>query len=202
MKIAVLDIETCDTVSTAIVPAIGITVIDTKNPRPVLLEHANSENSLFVRLNAFDQEQRFERTQSEDTMAWWRKQSDEAREFVFSNQNNCSVEQAMRKLVDFMNKHKPQRIYTRGPHFDYVVLCSLFADYPEFEKAFSHWNVRDCRTIVEFHTNSSKVKTEHDGFIYHHPTHDAVRDAIAIWDAWDWKKKINAQTKANESELV
>ena len=105
-------------------------------------------------------------------------------------------------MVKFMKKHKPQRIYTRGPHFDYVILCSLFAEYPEFEKAFVHWNVRDCRTIVEFHTNKATVKTEHEGFIYHHPTHDAVRDAIAIWDAWDWKKQTIKQIAEQDHALA
>ena len=201
MKICVLDIETCDTTATAVVPALGITVIDTKQPRPELLAHVNSNKALFLRLDCYEQYKQ-DRTRSQDTLDWWQKQSEEAQNLVFSEQNNVTVDEAKTKLVKFMKKHKPQRIYTRGPHFDYVILCSLFAEYPEFEKAFVHWNVRDFRTIVEFHTNKATVKTEHEGFIYHHPTHDAVRDAIAIWDAWDWKKQTIKQIAEQDHALA
>ncbi len=201
MKICVLDIETCDTKATAIVPALGITVIDTKKPRPELLPHINSKKSLFIRLDSYEQFDN-DRTRSQDTMDCWNKQSEDAQSLVFAEKDKVTVEEAKTKLVKFMKLHKPERIYTRGPHFDYVTLRSLFADYPEFEKAFIHWNVRDCRTIVEFHTNKATVKTEHEGFIYHHPTHDAVRDGIAIWDAWSWKKQTVKQIAEQDHALA
>ena len=72
-----LDIETLSTESTAVILSIGMTYVPDSNPRSY---QDIVDAGIFIRLDARDQIFNYGRIVSKDTLEWWGKQSDEARD--------------------------------------------------------------------------------------------------------------------------
>ena len=120
-----LDIETLDTESSAVVLSIGLVPFETKLP---LSMHKLREKSFFVKLNAVEQQSKYKRSVSKDTLDWWAKQPEEAKvRSLYPSSEDLSVEDGLFALQEYFLSHggtKNSMIYTRGA-FDSMITESL-----------------------------------------------------------------------------
>ena len=121
MNSMMIDIETLDTESTAIVLSIGGCVF---NEREQTTESDLRKNSIYLELNTTEQEHR-DRTISIDTLNWWLK-TNPLELTRFSNIKTNNIEDDLKKLVNFILENKVKYIWSKSPSFDMLILNSLF----------------------------------------------------------------------------
>ena len=124
------------------------------------------------------------------TIAWWMKQSDDAREnFELSTSNDFQDLPALgRNLISVFNQltnngTRPYELYARGPQFDVVAIETLLEELG-LEKPWKHDSVRDLRTLLALAGVNPKNVVKPAGFIPH----------IAYWDArWQINQYLHAK---------
>jgi hypothetical protein len=154
----VIDIETLGVDSDAIVLSLGACKFD---------PHDNTIYDEFhVVLDVDDQMSRG-RTTTDKTLEWWAKQSPEAIDFAFSENDRMPIDEF---LIKFHKWHiGVDRIWAQGVLFDMGIienLCHMYnANIP-----WKFWNVRDSRTLFDFVPTDPRKK-------YTFTAHDALADA-------------------------
>lgn len=111
------------------------------------------------------------------TVAWWMKQSDEARDrFEQSTSNDFQDLPALaRNLISVFHQlthGKRYEIWARGPQFDLVALSTLIEELG-LETPWAYDSVRDMRTLCALAGINPKNVAKPAGFIPH----------VAFWDA-------------------
>lgn len=142
-----LDLETLDTRPSAVVLSIGAVMFDryTREIGP----------TFYVELtNHLDDQLKNGRTVSGDTIAWWMRQSPEARR-VFeekkTSHERCTPMYALSMFIDFCRTHKAKFVWAKDPDFDVVILRSMFEAYGvnDLHFPFSYSKGRSCRTMED-----------------------------------------------------
>ena len=187
----IIDIETLDTASTAVILSIGAFAFDRfdlnetlKNIHNSIFEGNEGNYHLYYVCNLNEQLVSSKRTVSQSTLDWWRKQSYENNKHIFLNQNTQNLEKALNALIDKMNEWKKTgdnvRFYFRGTDFDPVILKNAFSEY-ELPIPWEYNNVRDVRTYIDALSGNDSGYL--DGYklsfnyIKHNSLHDAMKDA-------------------------
>lgn len=144
MQDLMLDLETLDVKPSAVVLSIGAVVFDryTRQQGP----------TFYVELtNHLDDQLKNGRTVSGDTIAWWMRQSPEARR-VFEEKetsvDRCTTMFALSKFIDFCRDNRVKYLWAKDPDFDVVILRSMFDDYG-FKFPISYSKGRSCRTMED-----------------------------------------------------
>jgi hypothetical protein len=152
-----LDLETIDTSPTAVVLTIGAVKFDAYDAS---IEPGLS--SMYLRLNV-DQQTALGRTSSEDTLAWWAKQSAAAQEEAFSEENRVDLLDFAKQLNAFTVG--AEHIWANGVTFDITILENLYRMLG-LPAPWNYWQIRDCRTIFDLGDDSAKtMNTEaHNAF--------------------------------------
>jgi len=120
---------------------------------------------------------------SMDTIEWWMsgKVSDAARDASFiDNPVGLAPKYLIRALATWARMHgltEDTHWYCRGPHFDAAILEDFASQYG-LELPFKYWQVRDVRTMLDFHQRERLDAPSN--FIEHHPLHDAAWDAAQM----------------------
>lgn len=133
MKNIMLDLETMSTSSNAAIVSIGAVEFDedlgivSKFYETIDLESCMSRG--------FDIEPQ--------TIMWWLKQSDYARESLFKN--NISIADALRKFQEWIGKDN-LRMWGNGSDFDNVILENAFKRF-KVNSPWPYWSNRCFRTI-------------------------------------------------------
>ncbi len=124
------------------------------------------------------------RTVSDDTVAWWAKQSEEAR-IALTTKDRRPVHDIMSELWDFIGgtwnddftntKPSQAKIWGNGSDFDNPQIASLFTMYG-FDLPWMFWNNRCFRTMKsEFrHLCAEPAR----GGTYHNALDDAIHQAV------------------------
>lgn len=150
-------------------------------------------NGLEIFFNVKEQVSEFNREVSEETMDWWERQGEESKR-IFKAPNKKSVRDLPRILSEYCRERgvdKETLVLIRAPHFDYVFLKSIYEDLglKENDIPFSHWKVRDVRTIVDMHPQSdgkgyfqnfSPYMKENYGLVKHNALHDIIIDIVLL----------------------
>ncbi|RLD00687.1 MAG: hypothetical protein DRI46_06755 [Chloroflexi bacterium] len=147
MENVMLDLETLDIKSSAVVVAIGAVIFDPYAEEQNWKDVVKLPN--FYSVLELDEQIAAGRTVTGDTVRWWMKQGAQARR-VFQDKME-SVEPAMIAMENWVRKftHRSNaKIWGNGSSFDCVILESLFHTY---ERKFvgEYWNFRDLRTLKE-----------------------------------------------------
>lgn len=110
------------------------------------------------------------RTISWETLVWWSRQSDEAREAMFTDGHKCHYDDALLALKQEYQLYDCKEIWGNGTDFDTAITASLL-DLAEYE---CFWNFRKQRCYREFMIGKQKI---HKPEVSHHAMHDAIAQA-------------------------
>lgn len=130
------------------------------------------------------------RTVDPDTMDWWEQQGEDA-QFIFSEKPRRCILDLPNILGEYCKREgvdKNTMVLIRAPHFDFPFMCSLYeaSGLKQRDLPFSHWKVRDSRTIIDmcdgsqngkFPGFSEEMKKKH-GLIKHNALHDVIIDLL------------------------
>lgn len=138
MNNVMLDLETVSTSSNAAIISIGAIFFDpltgelgAEFHQPIDLESAMQHG-----------------VADASTVAWWMKQSDEARK-IFNHKDSCGLEVALYDFTDWVHQHGPEvQVWGNGATFDNVILSNAY-DSISYTRPWLYANDRDVRTVVE-----------------------------------------------------
>jgi hypothetical protein len=132
-----LDIETLDIKPSAVILVIAAVFFDPKTGE-LGAEFETSVNS---------QKEQPGRTISLDTVAWWAKQSDEARKLAFGGTE--TLKRVLTKLTQFihMNTTGTVKVWGNGKEFDCSILEHAFQNL-EMSCPWKFWDTQDVRTVI------------------------------------------------------
>ncbi len=108
--------------------------------------------------------------QDPKTLAWW------ARQEKSPPNGSCTIQEALMKLIAFVNEHPPTRVWAKSPSFDCDLIkyaccntlkyaCSQF----DLEWPIPFWKERDVRTLMDIANLPNNFTA----------THSAVEDCIS-----------------------
>jgi len=162
-----IDLETCDTVATSTILTIGA-----QGFTPNTGKH--TDVTYYRRLTTESQE---ERTISNDTLAWWGKQSAEAQEEAFGGDDRLPIKEALEELSKLTFKHS--QIWTNGTLFDIVILENAFRQY-EVPIPWNFWQIMDAKTLFKLAPKVGKLKNNHHALLDCHNQIDLVYKSYKI----------------------
>lgn len=145
-----------------------------------LLDSAKS-----IKFDVKEQVEKYNRHVSQDTLDWWSKLPEAAKEASFYPTKNDSE---LESIYPFMMSVIPQtlhHVYCRGNTFDPIVLDYILRDIKQPD-LWPFYKVKDTRSLIYglsygTHIKDSFVPEEYrDGFIAHDPIHDIAMDVIRI----------------------
>ena len=180
----VLDIETLDIESTAVVLSASMVYFDENDTWESLLKKA-----VFVKFDAKDQIKNYKRTVSKDTLSWWNTQSDDARNVSFNPKpDDVTVEKGISILREYLkNDTNPTKIIWVRGSLDQMVIDSLCRS-AKLEPLARYNHYRDIRTGIDILSESSvngycEVRCDNfnkDWVQKHNPIHDIAYDAMQL----------------------
>jgi hypothetical protein len=143
MKVIVTDIETKDTLQTAVILSIGAVVVDTETL------------TIGEAFNCVMGENQPGRTVSESTMAWWEKQRNEnfeAWEEVFKPFNDGELKDGLELFGEWIEQTgiKRPQVFGNGPEFDNMILEHAFKTELGCSAPWDFGSNQSIRTAVLF----------------------------------------------------
>ena len=186
MKNFIFDIETLAVKPrSAVILSIGAVCFDYEHPKTF---EELTKSGFYVKCDVREQLAAGGKTE-EDTMAWWKKQSDEAKKVLspcIADRKMFQALAALNQWLTFHNKYDFEKdlIWSRGAAFDFPKIeyqCDNNGGTPNL----NYWKVRDIRTFVDTLAGSTSGTFPIDesllpGFVYHDPLHDAAKDAVIM----------------------
>ena len=191
MKIACLDIETMGTESTCVILSAAIGFADITKEKQSIEELR--KNTQFVKFSVKDQVENYKRTIDKDTIAWWNKQCDIAKDCSFfpkktdlTSKDGIAI---LRKYI--LEQCIPEKTYCfiRGSLDQLALdsLCRIVGEPP----LFPFFVYRDCRTYIECCAENPRrgycdiddtkfTDYKRDAIIKHLPQEDIVLDLAMI----------------------
>ncbi len=86
---------------------------------------------------------------SDECVAFWEKQSDDAKRETFKGKDRVSLKSALSDLSAFMGARAPfTRVWSNGSVFDIIILENAFRTL-NLDVPWKFWNVRDVRTMLD-----------------------------------------------------
>ena len=157
-----IDLETLATSTDAAILSIGAVRFD-PNGNGI----GTTERERFYARVCLDSCDELNLTIHEDTIEWWAKQSDEAKNEAFGSEGRIPIQTVFDDLYKFSWGCKA--VWSNGAGFD-VVICETI--FKKLQKAcpWKYWQVRDCRTIYDIGFDPELPKVT---------AHDALEDAVA-----------------------
>lgn len=169
----VFDTETCGIDNGSII----LTLSAVKFDRHVNKLELNTECEFHVNLSISEQILKG-RTIEKSTITWWQKQSDEAKNAAFYDEQE-SVKESLEEFFEFV---AGTQVYCRGTDFDPPKLASLCKDFG-VKMPIKYNAFRDVRTYIDALTDGTKGYIENDepeGFVAHNSLCDCWRDAMQM----------------------
>lgn len=188
-KICVLDTETLGIYADAVVLSVGIIVADLE--QEYTFEELLSKG-INIKLSAADQKVHYGRMFDRDTIAWWKKQGEEARKCFIPDKEKDVLLKDLPDAIDgyFMEQGELfskidcyQRGYSLG--FDFSKIHHIYTKNLGLEEPYNRWSVFDIPTVFAHYGHRYDTKCGIDdktqpGFIMHNSLHDAVVDWMRI----------------------
>lgn len=185
------DIETLSKESTSVLLSAAITHFDMEQTDDLDAEFVSLvENSLFVKFDAKEQIEKYKRVVNKETLQWWEKQSDFARNLSFKpTKQDVSVINGINLLRNYIQRYsmhgEDNIVWIRGSLDQLVTesLCTAAGVEP-----IEHFaNYRDIRTAVDILATTSKrgycqmtKPFNRDLVVKHHPSHDIALDVLML----------------------
>ncbi|PWI34867.1 3'-5' exoribonuclease [Vibrio albus] len=178
-KHIMIDLETMGNGSSAPIVSIGAVVF---NP---LTGDLGADFEVVVSLNSSAHYGEMDAS----TVQWWLQQSDEARAIFEKDVKKSTLKDALQELNQWLadqGEAKELCLWGNGSGFDNVILNNAFKAC-RMRPGFSHWNDRDCRTIVDMGKsilNIDPKSTLTRKGVHHSALDDAKFQAQYVSEIW------------------
>ncbi|MFV0449827.1 MAG: 3'-5' exoribonuclease domain-containing protein [Vibrio sp.] len=169
----VFDTETCGIDNGSIILTLSAVKFD-RHASKLELSH---ECELHINLSISEQILKG-RTIEKGTIAWWQKQSEEAKNAAFYDEQD-PVSVSLERFFKFI---EGTQVYCRGTDFDPPKLASLCKDFG-VKMPIKYNQFRDVRTYIDALTDGTKgyiEDIEPKGFVAHDSLSDCWRDATQM----------------------
>jgi len=143
-----LDIETLGTTPDAVILTIGAQSFDP-------LTSSFGDVNFYKRINTETQENR---KIDDPTVEWWAKQSSEAQEEAFGDEDRVELSDALDELGKLIWKSK--RIWANGISFDMSILEHAYKSL-NILPPWQYYNVLDARTIYKLNPDNERLGNSH-----------------------------------------
>ena len=110
-----------------------------------------------------------------DTVAWWMKQSDEARQ-VFNDPEKVTLNKALLGLSTWLSKSRSPIIWGDGSNFDCSLLEAAYRASGQIECPWHYTKVRCYRTLKNLFTGLEKKRIG----VYHRADSDAETNGLHL----------------------
>lgn len=167
-----IDIESLDTSPNCVILTIGAVTFNPKGTGVV--------DRLELRPTIDEQTEKFNRSISEGTLAWWSSQSPEAIEEAMGDQNRQSFKECMELLYKFCWNRRA--VWSNGAGFDIVVMESAWRNL-DMQIPWPYYTVRDTRTLYDIAGVSLRDK-KYNTKTTHKAIEDAEHQALVVQDAY------------------
>lgn len=164
MKHMMIDIETLDTATTAVVPQVGWCLFDETEVKPPV------ELALDI-----DEQIKAGRTISASTLQWWMTQPDIARERVFCPDKVHTIADLATRLRTLLYDGQIECVWAHGPQFDIATLKHLLGAEP-----WHYRSIRDTRTLAMLAPSAHKPAA----LTKHSAGDDAYAQAQWVQNIW------------------
>lgn len=178
------DVETMDVESTSVILSAAIIKFELDDELS-FQDYVN--NSCFVKFDVSEQVRDYKRTMTKETINWWKRQSEIARQVSFiPSSDDVDTKEGINRIKNYINKNGGQNtlFWARGS-LDQMVIDSLCkAAGVELLVNFNKW--RDVRTAVDLLATNSvegycKVKNFNmDSVLKHDPRQDCALDIMML----------------------
>lgn len=169
---AMLDIETLDVETTAVVLSIGMVVYD---PLTIVRSDLSRLPKLYYSLDIQPQLEQG-RTIGGDTVVWWSKQSAEARK-VFTEQPKAHPIAVLSNLSGWLVEYKVQHVWGNGVDFDNAIISSLAKSFGA-PKPLNYKHNRCFRTLKALLGHHIPAHATMPIGTHHNALDDAVYQAV------------------------
>lgn len=182
----IYDVETLGVESNSVILSMACIYF---NPelKPNFQQMVNS--AFFVKFDAKEQVEKYNRKVSQSTLDWWNGQPPEAKNLSFKpRDSDLSLYEGIQRFHGWIKSHKDYKtstVWARG-NLDQIALHSLEND-ADVETLFPYWMWRDVRTAVDLlsGSNNGYCPVEYPGFdprtvIKHDPIQDCAYDAMML----------------------
>jgi exodeoxyribonuclease VIII len=171
-----IDLETVGTSLDCVIMSIGIVKFNPKTSGII--------SKLLLKPTIEDQTEVYNRVIDEGTLAWWAKQSPDAVEATFNDNDRMSFTDCMEVLYHYC--WNQERVWANGTCFDIVILehalKQCLTDLPN-SAPWQFWNVRDTRSFYEAANVRLKDK-KYGTKTTHNAMEDAEHQVIVLQDAY------------------
>lgn len=182
----IFDVETLGTSSSSVILSMACIYFD-PNKKPSYQDLLDS--AFFVKFDAKEQINRYNRTVSKSTLEWWDKQSEGLKiQSLKPSISDVSAEVGITLFNEWVKRYpdyKKSTVWARG-NLDQIVLNSLENDV-KIEPILPFWLWRDVRTAVDllYGSNTGYCEVKYPGFdvrkvIKHNPIEDCAFDAMML----------------------
>lgn len=146
------------------------------------------EQTCFVKLSAKEQVEKYKRRITKDTLDWWDKQCDIAKEVSLKPSKSDLLLSEGISIIKRYIKDKSvgdEIVWTRGS-LDQILVDSVCKDSLKVEPLFNYGCYRDFRTAIDLLKETSKrgyceiPNFDRNVVIKHHPVHDIVLDVMML----------------------
>lgn len=162
-----IDLETLATSTDAAILSIGAVKF---NPFGNEVENPQCEK-FYTRID-LDSCDKLNLQVSDDTIDWWSKQSEAARNEAFDPNNREDINDAFQQLYKFC--WGAQRVWSNGSGFD-IVICETVFNRIHRATPWQYWQVRDVRTMFDLGINPARPP-----ITAHHALEDAWNQAVGV----------------------
>lgn len=172
MRNVMVDIESLDTRSGGLVVAIGACVFDMNGVHDKMYSAIDVLESLFEGF-----------TVHPDTIAWWKNQSPEAKNFIRNGHPPGVVYQ---QLSNFIRKN--DQVWAKGPDFDLKLLDAGY-DKLGIRVPWSFRNARCVRTVLDLGKKLGLSNIDREG-VKHFALGDAIYQAEQVIEVYSHVEKL------------
>lgn len=154
-----------------------------------LTYEAHIENGLYIKFDVKEQIKQYQRTTDKDTLEWWKKQSDEAKQHSLApSVDDVSLAVGCQQLRDFIKStnydFKTSWAWSRGSYFDFPKIEDLYRDLGQ-RAPYNGFKVRDTRTMIDVLTGSLNGDYDLENgtpqeFLKHHALHDCALEVAKV----------------------
>lgn len=180
------DIETLGTDQDSVLLSAALVYV---NPEEKPTYKQLLDKALFIKFDAREQVEHYQRTINKSTLEWWKKQPLAAKQKSFlPSEEDVTLRDGIETLHYFIRGHKDYKsstIWARGGMDEYI-LHSVEKD-AMVDTLFPFWNWRDVRTAVDLMSGSTDgyCEIDHPEFnpndvIKHDPVHDICYDVMMV----------------------
>ena len=114
---------------------------------------------------------------SKDTVAWWAKQSKEARQALVTNQ--LPITEALHKFSDWFGSDRNTVIWGNGSAFDISILESAYYN-TDINIPWTPWKVQCFRTVLNLVGVNNKAIRDSENDTHHNALDDAMSQTKTI----------------------